>query len=492
MTQSSSPNYAQYVRQEPSKQAINGVAKRSRRHSNSLPGEPRGDTGAAAMATLNEHPTPPPTPAIPQTPSTPSTKPRHSKRRKAKSLLKRYKTISLRHTWLNPLLICSTVILIYSLNPGPHNPLHKYLFLSYPLPTYSTPSPHSSPQRLYGKGPHDFCFVAFYTIFLSFTREFLMQRLIRPIAIHYGIRSRGKQARFMEQYYTALYFLIFGPFGLYVMRYASPIWYFETKPMYVGFPHREHVGLFKAYYLLQASYWAQQAIVLCLMLEKPRKDFKELVAHHVITLVLIGLSYRFHFATMGLAVYVTHDISDFFLAEMLGKWRAECIGELGNKANPYHDQTSKVLNYLNSPIGAPYFGGFIFIWIYLRHFLNLKILYSILTEFRTVGPFELNWETQQYKCWISQYITFALLASIQALNLFWLFLIFRIAWRFVKSLGKDIKDERSDDEDEEEQDVVLQDGKEVKAPEVRVNGMPVEEKEGELRGLRSRGTKSVG
>lgn len=53
---------------------------------------------------------------------------------------------------------------------------------------------------------------------------------------------------------------------------------------------------------------------MILGLEKPRKDFKELVVHHVVTLALIGLSYRFHFTYMGIAVYVTHDVSDFFLA----------------------------------------------------------------------------------------------------------------------------------------------------------------------------------
>lgn len=113
--------------------------------------------------------------------------------------------------------------------------------------------------------------------------------------------------------YTAMYFAIFGPFGLYVMS-RGPLWYFDTTAMFEGFPHRVHEGLFKAYYLLQASYWSQQAIVLMLQLEKPRKDFKELVGHHIITLSLIGLSYRFHFTYMGIAVYITHDISDFFLA----------------------------------------------------------------------------------------------------------------------------------------------------------------------------------
>ena len=166
---------------------------------------------------------------------------------------------------------------------------------------------------MYGKGKLDIAFVAFYTVVLSFTREFLMQRLLRPMAVKCGMKSRAKQSRFMEQVYTAIYFAIFGPFGLYVMS-RGPLWYFNTTAMFEGYPHRTHEAVFKAYYLLQAAYWTQQGLVLMLQLEKPRKDFKELVLHHVVTLALIGLSYRFHFANMGIAVYITHDISDFFLA----------------------------------------------------------------------------------------------------------------------------------------------------------------------------------
>lgn len=91
---------------------------------------------------------------------------------------------------------------------------------------------------------------------------------------------------------------------------------------------------------------------------------------------------------------------------------------------------------------APYFFLFMVIWAYLRHYVNLKIIWSILTTFKTVGPFELNWDTQQYKCWISQYITFALLASLQAVNLFWWFFVCRIAYRFV--VYKDADDDRSE------------------------------------------------
>lgn len=35
----------------------------------------------------------------------------------------------------------------------------------------------------------------------------------------------------------------------------------------------------KAYYLLQLSFWLQQALVMLLRLEKPRKDYYELIAH---------------------------------------------------------------------------------------------------------------------------------------------------------------------------------------------------------------------
>lgn len=212
-------------------------------------------------------------------------------------------------------------VFAYLVYPHPSNPLSAALFLSYPLDPndpFIAESVRLDPNAPthYGKGARDFAFVAFYIIVLSFTREFCMQRLIRPMAVSLGIRGRAKQSRFMEQAYTALYFGIYGPFGIWVMS-RSPVWYFNTAGMYEGFPHRTHEAVFKAYYLLQASYWAQQAIVLVLMLEKPRKDFKELVAHHVITLSLIWLSYRFHFTYMGIAVYITHDVSDFFLAVSL-------------------------------------------------------------------------------------------------------------------------------------------------------------------------------
>lgn len=212
------------------------------------------------------------------------------------------------NTYIVPLVPMLIILALCFRDPRPSNFFYHAVFLSYP----EGPREEGGPM-MYGKGLHDITFVAFYTIVMSFSREILMGRYLRPFAVYCGMKGRGKMLRFVEQVYSVIYFSIFGPFGLWVMS-RSDLWYFNTTAMFEGFPHRSHTWEFKAYYLLEAAYWAQQGLVLLLQLEKPRKDFKELVMHHIITLSLIALSYRFHFTHMGLAVYITHDISDFFLA----------------------------------------------------------------------------------------------------------------------------------------------------------------------------------
>lgn len=235
----------------------------------------------------------------------------YSKRRKARTLFQRWRNYALKHTWVTPAVLIVVFLSLYAVNPSESNPIHHFIFLSYKIPHPPDTEPDTPHQ--YGKGLWDIAFVCFYIIVLSFTREFIMQTILRPMAQKTGLKSRSKQSRFMEQAYTAIYFGFLGPAGMYVMS-RTPVWYFNTRGMYEGFPHKTHEAIFKFYYLFQGAYWAQQMIVLMLGMEKPRKDFRELVGHHIVSVMLIALSYRFHFTYMGLAVYITHDISDFFLA----------------------------------------------------------------------------------------------------------------------------------------------------------------------------------
>ncbi|EFX03456.1 longevity-assurance protein 1 [Grosmannia clavigera kw1407] len=335
-----------------------------------------------------------------------------------RSLTKRKRARSLeRRTWMWPLYVVLGVLAIYAVHPFESNPVHNFLLLSYRIPE----SGQGQPAQ-YGKGLWDVAFVGFYVVLLTVTSRFCIQELLHPLARVLGIRARAKRVRFAEQMYTALYILVMGPWGLFVMRH-TPVWYFDAHDMFAAYPHRTLDASLKAYYLVQAAFWLQQVVVMVLGLEQRRKDFKEFVAHHVVTVSLIALSYRFHFTHIGIAVYITHDISDFFLA------------------------VSKSLNYLQFKYQGPPFAICIAAWIYLRHYINLGILYSLRPqgEFSTVGPYELKWDAQQYKSPLSNVITFTLLAMLQSLNLFWLYCLMRSAYRLIfKGIAKD---DRSEDEE---------------------------------------------
>lgn len=134
-----------------------------------------------------------------------------------------------RRRWPIPAIPLLVVILAYLCDPRESNVVRRLLFLSYQ---------QFNPTDKYGKGPWDIAFVLFYTLVLSFFREFVMQELLLPMSLRLGIRSKRVQARFMEQMYTVLYFGVMGPFGLYVMRNSVPeVWYFRTNGMYASFPH---------------------------------------------------------------------------------------------------------------------------------------------------------------------------------------------------------------------------------------------------------------
>lgn len=86
----------------------------------------------------------------------------------------------------------------------------------------------------------------------------------------------------------------------------SKTWWYRTEHFWLGwnvcaynsqllifgvvseYPYWQMTPLMKTYYLLHSAYWSQQLLVLALRLEKPRKDFAELVLHHIVTLWLIG------------------------------------------------------------------------------------------------------------------------------------------------------------------------------------------------------------
>ncbi|KAJ3554937.1 hypothetical protein NP233_g12318 [Leucocoprinus birnbaumii] len=225
-----------------------------------------------------------------------------------------------------------------------------------------------------------------------------------------------------------VYFGIFGSWGLYIMS-KLPTWWYRTEYFWIDYPHWDMLPGLKYYELTQAAYWCQQLIVLVLGLEKPRKDYKELVAHHIVTLWLIGWSYLINLTYIANAVFLSMDLPDTFLA------------------------FSKLLNYIQwdrAKIGA--FVVFMGVWTYFRHYLNLVILWSVWTEYDLIPETSKQWIWAQgiYLNWWMKYQVFAPLLLLQFLNIFWYVLMLRILWRAVTTATA--TDDRSDDEDDDDDD----------------------------------------
>ncbi|EKM55309.1 uncharacterized protein PHACADRAFT_120551 [Phanerochaete carnosa HHB-10118-sp] len=301
-----------------------------------------------------------------------------------------------------------------------NNPFEPLLFVSHRIPD----SPPEDPR--YQKGCFDLVFIAYYIIFWSFIRQSFTIYIARPAGHWFGIKKMTKLDRFGEQTYAVLYFGVMGSWGLRIMS-QLPTWWYRTEYFWIDYPHWDMKPELKRYYLMQAAYWCQQLLVLLLGLEKPRKDYKELVAHHYVTLWLIGWSYLINLTRIGNAVYLSMDIPDIFLG------------------------LSKVMNYIQyDKSKVCVFTILVGTWTYFRHYLNIVMLWSVWTQFDLMPETSKRWEAKDgvWMVWWMKYQIFVPILLLQFLNLFWYFLILRIACRALHDIGT--SDDRSDDEDDED------------------------------------------
>lgn len=77
------------------------------------------------------------------------------------------------------------------------------------------------------------------------------------------------------------------------------------QELWTNWPQRELGGLAKAYILVQWSFWSQQIVVM--NIEARRKDYWQILTHHVLTITLIAASYAYHHTRVGNVILVLMD-----------------------------------------------------------------------------------------------------------------------------------------------------------------------------------------
>ncbi|RKO86832.1 TRAM/LAG1/CLN8 homology domain-containing protein, partial [Blyttiomyces helicus] len=112
---------------------------------------------------------------------------------------------------------------------------------------------------------------------------------------------------------SASKFIIFGPsavIGAYIM--VTEPWFTRPHLFFEGFLQKGNISeLLKFYYKMCFGSYAYGSISL--FFEARQKDFVLMIVHHVVTLLLIQLSYFRGFHRIGGVVLFLHDISDPFM-----------------------------------------------------------------------------------------------------------------------------------------------------------------------------------
>lgn len=143
---------------------------------------------------------------------------------------------------------------------------------------------------------------------LSFVKCFpvsiLSRRLLRRSGLKMGLL---KSIKFRMALWKALYYSSAAAYAICVL--AREPWILDPvqyQSVCTAVPAR-----FKTYYLVSLAYYINEFITI--FIEPRKKDFAEMLIHHVATIILITLSYQKGLVRYGLAILAIHDLADPWL-----------------------------------------------------------------------------------------------------------------------------------------------------------------------------------
>jgi len=182
----------------------------------------------------------------------------------------------------------------------------------------------------------------------------------------------------------------------------------DLSKTFEDFPYFKKSEYFNIYYLVQFGYHFESFVSQ--LLSKPKNDYIEMVLHHIVTVLLIFLSYMSNYSNVGAPIMFLHDWSDIFTASsrmlldapggkiptvisffiLIASWiysrlyvfPFEVIRLAGIKYLP-RNNLYILLNIYSHPY-APYFLVSMLLVLLLLHiywfYLLMKIVYKLIVE----------------------------------------------------------------------------------------------------------------
>lgn len=95
------------------------------------------------------------------------------------------------------------------------------------------------------------------------------------------------------------------------IHYSLPTVMLNPAAVWHGYPHIPLAGPLKFYYLTETAFYLHQFLIL--NAEARRKDHWQMMAHHIITVILMISSYSYNYTRVGCLIMLLMDFSDIFL-----------------------------------------------------------------------------------------------------------------------------------------------------------------------------------
>lgn len=193
--------------------------------------------------------------------------------------------------------------------------------------------------------------------------------------------------------------------GLYVLT-AQPFFY-NLELCWFDYPRQELPADLKFYYLAEMGFYIHELVAVFFHAKK--RDFWEMVVHHVATLFLVGFSYVANFMRMGSIMLLLHDLSDPFL------------------------EAAKLFNYAKKQtVTDLMFVCFAVVFTVARmYFLPAKVMVSTYNNMHFLTtPFGFR-------------MAFGFMLLLQVLHVYWNLIICKMVYKFVVA-GQVSKDDRSE------------------------------------------------
>ena len=250
-----------------------------------------------------------------------------------------------------------------------------------------------------------YVFLSAYVWYLCTVQQLLRQRQIlsRPSQLDKFAESGWR--------WTAYTFLFF--YGACVL--SNKKWLWKVVDCWVNYPHHNLTNDIWWYYMMELSLNLSLSISI-LILDTKRKDFFMMLFHHMMTVLLISLSWTLNFFKVGTLVMLCHDCADIWL------------------------ESAKMFRYAGyRKVSEILFGLFAIAWIVLR-----------LGYYPTVVLHSITVEAPQLVQYFGAYHVFMIMLSLLlVLNIQWSYFILKVAYVALYT-PKGIEDARSDSDSEDD------------------------------------------